>query len=322
MRHAIFLLAIPLTLAAQSPPPAPPALSTEQLIVARRFDDAKPAVQAALARDKNDPNAMYLMGRLVQAQGNSGEAVDWFEKAIARNNANATYHTWLGRALGDETQRASKFRQPFLARRVKSEFERAVALDPKSVDAREGLVDFYSIAPGIMGGDMNKARAQAAEIAKLDPIRGHLQIGHVAERAKDPAAAEREYQALLTSFPDSAIGYNALAALFRAQSRWDDAFAMHERLMAVRPHDLPVHLSWAGTAAMSGKYLERGEREAKFYLANAKDVTQTSLSSAHWRLGMIYEKTARKDLARAEYNQAIGIWPGNMNAKRSLAALK
>lgn len=322
MRLTVLLLVIPTILAAQSPQPAPSVLSTEQLIVARKFDEAKPAVQAALARDRNDPNALYLMGRLVYAQGNSGEAVDWFEKAIARNNRNATYHTWLGNALGDETQRASKFRQPFLARRVKTEFEMAVALDPKSVDAREGLVSFYSIAPGIMGGDMNRARSQAAEIFKLDPIRGHLQIGRVAERTKDAAGAEREYKTLIASYPDSAIGYNALAAFYRAQTRWDDAFATHERLMAVRPQDLPVHLSWAGTAAMSGKNLERGEREAKFYLANAKDVSMTSLSSAHWRLGMIYEKTARKGLARAEYNQAIGIWPGNLNAKRSLAALK
>ena len=116
MRLTALLLVIPTILAAQSPQPAPSVLSTEQLIVARKFDEAKPAVQAALARDKNDPNALYLMGRLVYAQGNSGEGVDWFEKAIARNSKIATYHTWLGNALGDETQRASKFRQPFLAK--------------------------------------------------------------------------------------------------------------------------------------------------------------------------------------------------------------
>jgi tetratricopeptide (TPR) repeat protein len=173
-----------------------------------------------------------------------------------------------------------------------------------------------------MGGDMDKARAQAAEIAKLNPIRGHFQMGRVAERAKDSVTAEREYNALIASYPDSVIGYNALAAYYRAHSRWDDAFATHERLMAKRPDDLPVHLSWAGTSAMSGKNLERGEREAKFYLANAKDAPQSSLSSAHWRLGMIYEKTARKEMARAEYKEAIRLWPSNQNAKRSLEALK
>ena len=146
---------------AQVPAGATATPSVEQLINTRRFDDAKPAIDAMLARNAKDPAAMYLMGRLTYAQGNSGTAVDWFEKAVHGDDANATYHLWLGNALGDEAQKASKFRQPFLARRVKNEFERAVALDPRSVLARQGLVDFYSIAPGIMGGDMNKARLQA-----------------------------------------------------------------------------------------------------------------------------------------------------------------
>jgi Flp pilus assembly protein TadD len=37
---------------------------------------------------------------------------------------------------------------------------------------------------------------------------------------------------------------------------------------------------------------------------------------------MIYEKTNRKDQARAEYNEALKLWPQNENAKKSLEALK
>jgi tetratricopeptide (TPR) repeat protein len=319
MRRAAFLLILPVVLGAQAPLPN---LTPEQLFEAGRLEDAKTAFQAQLAKNKNDPKALYYMGRIVYAQGNSGEAVDWFEKALKQDERSANVHTWLGNALGDEAQRASKFRQPFLARRVKTEYERAVQLDPTSIDAREGLVSFYSIAPGFMGGDMDKARAQAAEIGKLNPMRGHVQTARVAERAKDLAGAEREYKAAAAAYPDSALGYNALAVFYRAQHRWDDAFATHERLMAARPQDLPVHLSWAGTSAMSGQHLERGEREAKFFLANAKEAAPASLSSAHWRLGMIYEKTARKEMARAEYQEALKLWPHNTNAKRSLDALK
>jgi tetratricopeptide (TPR) repeat protein len=117
MRYAVLLLAIPLALAAQAPlSPATP----EQLIDARKFDEARVAIQSLLAKDKNDPNALFYMGRLEYAQGNSGKAVDWLEKAVQRDDNNALYHAWLGNALGDEAQKASKLRQPFLARRVKS----------------------------------------------------------------------------------------------------------------------------------------------------------------------------------------------------------
>src|SRR5262245_21128755 len=134
-----------------------------------------------LAANKEDPRAMFLMGRLAYAQGRSGDAVDWFEKALKRDDANAMYHTWLGNALGDEAQKANKLRQPFLARRVKSEFERAVALDSLLIEPREGLVGFYSMAPGFMGGSMDKAREQANAVARLNPIRGHQQLARVAE---------------------------------------------------------------------------------------------------------------------------------------------
>jgi tetratricopeptide (TPR) repeat protein len=319
MRLAVFLLAIPFAISAQAPlPPSSP----EQLIDARRFDEAKVAIQALLARDNNDPNALFYMGRLEYAQGNSGRAVDWFEKAVRRNDNSALYHTWLGNALGDEAQRANKLRQPFLARRVKSEYERAVALDPKSIDAREGLVSFYSIAPGFMGGSMDRAREQANEIVKLNPIRGTFQLARVAERSKDLAAAEAAYKSVITVAPDSAIGYYGLSGFYRNQSRWAEAFATYDQLMKLKPDEMPVHLTWAGTAAQSGTNLERGEREAKFYLEQAKDAPQANMSNAHWRLGQIYEKTWRRDLAKAEYAEALKLNPRNQNAKRSLESVK
>lgn len=322
MRRAFLLLAFPLAVSAQAPTSSQPALTPEQLINARKLDEAKPIVDAMLAKDNNDPQALYLMGRLVYARGSSKDAVDWFEKALKHDEQNAKYHTWLGNALGDEAQRASKLRQPFLARRVKTEFERAVALDPTLIDPREGLVDFYSMAPGFMGGSMEKAREQANEILKLNPIRGHQRLARIAEREKDIAAAEREYKAVIAIAPDSTQGYYSLANFYRTQSRWDEAFASYEQVMKLKPDELAAHLTWAGTAAQSGKNLDRGEREVKFYLENAKDVPTANLSNAHWRLGQIYEQTARKDLARAEYNEAIKLNPQNQNAKKSLEALK
>ena len=322
MRTALVLLAIPFALQTQAPQPQP-TLTGEQLFEARRFDEAKAAFQQQLARDKNNANALFYMGRVEYAQGGSGDAVDWFEKAVERDEKNATYHLWLGNALGDEAQTASKLRQPFLARRVKSEFERAVELDPKQIDGREGLVRFYSMAPGFMGGSMDKAHEQANEIVKLNPVRGHAQLAMLAEREKDVAAAEREYKAIIAAEPDSAQGYYGLGAFYRRQKRWDESWATFEQLMKLKPDEINVHLTWGGTAAESGKNLERGEREVKFYLANApKDALPANVSNAHWRLGQIYEKTARKDQARSEYNEALKINPRNANAKKSLDALK
>lgn len=316
MRLAL-ILALPSLLAAQAPPTA------EQLVEQRRFDEARVAFQAQLAKDKNDHNALYYMGRIVYAQDKSKEAVDWFEKAVKGNDNSAVYHLWLGRALGDEAQKASLFRQPFLARRVKNEFERSVQLDPKMIDARDGLVDFYSMAPGIMGGSTDAAKEQAGEIVKLNGVRGQLAFARIAQRKKDVAAEEAAYKAIITTMPDTAQGYYSLGAFYRRQGRWDDAFATYEQLLKLRPNEAFAHAAWGFTAAQSGKNHERGERELKYFFANLpKDAPAVTLSAAHFRLGQIYEKTARRDLAKAEYAEAVRINPQNADAKKALDAIK
>jgi len=313
MRLAI-LLAVPPILAAQTP---------EQLFEQRKLDEARAAFQAQLAKDKNDANALYYMGRIADAQDKSSEAVDWLEKAVKRNDASALYHFWLGSALGDEAQKASKFRQPFLARRVKNEFERAVQLDPKMLEPRRGLVDFYSVAPGIMGGSMDAAREQAGEIVKLNAMRGQLAFAVIAQRQKDPAAEEAAYKAAIAAAPDTAQGYYSLAAFYRRQSKWSEAFATYEQLMQAMPDELIARAGWGFTAAQSGTNLERGERELKFFLANLpQDMATVTIAAAHFRLGQTYEKTARRDLAKVEYAEALRINPQHPDAKKALDALK
>jgi tetratricopeptide (TPR) repeat protein len=263
------------------------------------------------------------MGRVYEARGESGKAVDWFEKAVKANDKSAAHHFWLGSALGDEAQKANKLRQPLLARRVKSEFERAVALDPTLVDARVGLTQFYTIAPGFMGGDMNKAREQIAEITKLNPMRGHMQSAWMAQREKDLAAEEREYIAASQAFPDSIVALNQLGSFYRRQKKWPQATATYEQILRAKPDAIGAHLSLGGVSALSGENLERGEREIKQWLSLApKDAPMGNYYAAHYWLGMIYAAQGKKDVARSEYESAITVNPKGEEARKALAALK
>lgn len=49
---------------------------------------------------------------------------------------------------------------------MKSAWEKAVQLDPKTVDARESLIQYYLQAPAIAGGSVDKAIEMATEIKK------------------------------------------------------------------------------------------------------------------------------------------------------------
>lgn len=76
-------------------------------------------------------------------------------------------------AYANEGQKSGMFGAARYASKTKDEFEKAVALNPKYVEARFGLVQFYASAPGIMGGSYDKAFEQAKEIKAIDPIVGH-----------------------------------------------------------------------------------------------------------------------------------------------------
>jgi tetratricopeptide (TPR) repeat protein len=147
---------------------------------------------------------------------------------------------------------ANKLKQPFLARRIKSEFEKAVELDPTSIDGRHGLIQFYSQAPGVMGGSMDKAREQAREIGKLNAMRGHVELGTLLEtKDKDLAGAEYEFAAAITAAPDSSYGFSSLATFYRRQKRFDEAVATWDRLLKARPDALKAHLNIAFNLVLS-----------------------------------------------------------------------
>jgi tetratricopeptide (TPR) repeat protein len=261
------------------------------------------------------------MGRIALQEEHSSEAVDWLEKAVKADDR-AEYHVYLGSALGEEAQRASKFRQPFLARRVKSEFERAVALDPRSVEARYGLIQVYGLLPGFMGGNMEKAHEQVAALAVISPYHAHLAGGFLAQREKNLAAAEQAFEKAIAAAPDSAGAYFALGQLFQRQEKWTEALAAFDRRLARAPNDTSALFQIGRNSALSGLALVRGEQSLKRWLAAPPKGTRTmTMAGAHHRLGQIYERQGRRDAARAEYEEAVRINPRNEDARKSLDAL-
>jgi tetratricopeptide (TPR) repeat protein len=261
--------------------------AVQRLIIDRKHDDARAALGAHLKRAPDDDAAMDCMGRLLLEQGKSGEAVEWLEKAVKSDGKSAQHHLWLGIALRAEGQKAGMLRASRLVGRMRTELEQALALDPSLVDARYALVQLYAGAPAMMGGSIPKAREQASEMLKLNPMRGHIGYGVVAEQEKDYAAAEREFLAAISVRPDSDVAYSATGAFYRRRERWTDAIIMYEKQLTVMP----------------------------------KDAAPAKVSNANYFLGMAHEKSGHRDKAKTAYQAAIAANPENEDAKKALASL-
>lgn len=299
------------------------APAVQRLVTDQRYEDAKNEIRTQLKRNEKDDVALHCMGAIFVAQDNSKEAIGWFEKAIDANDRSSAHHLWLANSLGDQADHTSKIKLPFLARRIKGEFDKAAQLDPTSIDARHGLIEFYSQAPGVMGGSMDKAKEQAREIEKLSAWRGHSEMARLLERDKHLAEAEKEFVASVAAAPDTTVPYLNLGSFYRRQKRWDDAIKTYETGLQKRPDANGLHLNIAYTLNQSGQNLDRGERETRTWLATAPaDAPKLNQATAHYLLGQFAEKAGKKDVARAEYQQALAIAPTHSDAKRAMDQLK
>lgn len=313
----IFLLFTARAIGAQCAP------DVQRLITDQKYEDAKAQIQSTLKRNERDDAALHCMGIILMNQDKSKDAIPWFEKAVEANDKSSAHHLWLANALGDQADHTNKLKLPFLARRVKGEFDKAAQLDPRSIDARHGLIQFYSQAPGVMGGSMDKAKEQAREIMKLNAWRGHSEMASLLERDKDIAGAEKEYVAAVAAAPDTTLPYQYLGSFYRRQKRWDDAIKNYETGLQHRPDANGLRLNVAYTINMSGQNLERGERETQAWLASVPaDAPKLNMATAHYLLGQFADKAGKKDVARAEYQQALAIVPTHADAKKALEALK
>lgn len=291
---------------------------------ARRWGDAHAFFAGAVKAQPRSPEAAFWLGKTLMAENKPDDAEDWFGKAAELDPRSSEYQLWMARAIGVQAQRANVLKQPFLARRTKAAVDKAIALDPNNLDAREMRWQFYSMAPGIMGGGEDHARAEAAEILRRNRYRGQFIALQMAVRAKDDATAEATLKSLVAEFADSLPPVSTYASVLVDRGRVPEAFALLDAFQKRRPSD-PVVLYQVGRlAAVSGQQLDRGEQALRKYLAVAPAPATNipTLSMAHLRLGNIQQKRGDKAAARAEYETAVKLDGRNEPAKRALEALK
>jgi tetratricopeptide (TPR) repeat protein len=289
----------------------------------RLFETGNTAAATALVRPLADTSARAatLLGRMAWQSANYKDAAKWLDAAIVRDPRHVEAYVWRGRTYVQEIETTNFLRKGAVAGRARSMFEKAVEIDPSSFEAREAKTEYLMNAPGIAGGSIDKARIEANAAKRVWPIRGALLVGRVEEKAGNAAAAEAEYRALTTSFPDSSGGWEALTVLYQSQSRWDDAFRIIDDRLRANPNDYGMLYQLGRAASLSGQRLEAGEEALRRYLArdNARKAFD---GTVHYRLGAIRERRGDTQGARTEYELAVALDPRNVAAKRALEQLR
>lgn len=255
-----------------------------ELFKQRRWSEAQTLLEKITATEPNTAQAWFFLGQALLAQNNAEKAVPALEKAAELDPAKSEYQVILGDAYGLTALKAGLFAKMAWAKKCKAAYDKAIELDPKNIRARSSAMEFCQQAPGFLGGGMDKAYEQAAEIKKLDGVRGR----------------------------------QAYATLYVAEKKYPEAFAIYEDVLREKPGDDDALYNIGRLAAISGQQLDRGLETLKELVSHPgreKD------ARAQTRIGNILEKKGDKSGAKTAYETALIGDPKFVQALEALRKL-
>jgi len=292
----------------------------EKLILEGHWKRARALVEARYRQAPGDPLANFLLSQIRNAFGDRDSPPKLAGKAVTLAPNIAKYHRQMAEVIGVMAQQSNMLSQLFLARRFKHEIDTALSLDPRDVQALRDLMEYYLLAPGIAGGDQDKARATAARIAALDPCEGYLvearlagfrkEAGRVEDllrnavtadpanfRARetlaawalapehlDLALAEQQGRESIARDPTHVTGYSILAEVYAARGSWSELDALLETGAKAVPDDLTPYYRAAARIIANGHDLPRAIRYLRQYLSQKPEGNEPTLADAQARL--------------------------------------
>jgi len=268
---------------------------------AGRLDTAEAAYRRALERDPNNPDALNLLGVILQDRGQPVRSVELISRALRRRRKFPEALTNLARA-----QRASG--DPGGA--VDSA-RRAVALAPDLVEAH------IQLGRALIDLEDYPAAAEACRKAiSLAPnlLDAHVNLAAALTRLKDYLGAAQSYQIAHALKPDRIETLTDFAVVLGELERHDDALRCIDRAMALRPNDPHVHASHA-VALKKAQHVPASIDACRRALELSPDLLQV-----WYLLGSNMMSQGRFDEAVACYRKVLAADPGNAEAQRGIVA--
>jgi len=291
--------------------------AVSELLSLGRMNDA-----IAVLVTRNDPQAFHLLSRVYYATERWDEAVRYGERAVSLRPNDAYYHLWLAREYGEKAANSNPLTAATLARKARNEFERAVQLDPSSVEARLDLAEYYTEAPAIMGGGLDKARDQAAEMAKRNSAKSHLILARIAMKEKQFPEVENQISQAIGEANNPAEYWLELAEFYRVRGRPDDMQKAVQSAVALPNRPAETFFDAANELYLGNRDFPNAIVYLQKYLASGGLVEGAPAFRAHYLLGQIYEKVGQGPAAVSEYQASLALASGFDRARKALSQLQ
>ncbi len=288
------------------------------LMKARKYPEMERLASAKLAQDPANAEAMAARTDAILAGGDEtriGEAVKQAEQCVAAQANNAGCHLVLGKALGSKAMNGGMMSAMGYAGTIRDSFKKAVELDPRNLDARFSLLQFYMMAPGIMGGGSSKAEALATQTIAVNADAGKLMQSMLALSDGKLAKAEADAVAVHAGTDDELLVQQEaqlvnVAFKFMADKKFADAERVFRDTLKRFPDSDNSHYGIARVQQEQGKHREA---LATFDLVLVK----MPKPHVHYRIGQSQQALGDKAKAVASYEKALSFKSGLPKKLRS-----
>ncbi len=275
----------------------------------------------ARAADGPGADAFAAMTKAWSA-GNLDAALKAADKVLAAEPQNVAYLNAIGGLYCEQAQKASLLTRMSWAGKCRGTWERAIVIDPKHIDIRFNLIQYYAQAPGIAGGGIGKAKDQANAIAALDPVRGEIAWGNIARTEKQLGEAERHFRNAADRDATGTRGPAALASFYASQKRWRDARTVFETRLDKDPSDSFAAFQLGRLRQLEGVDLQAALVLFDRYLARPAPPTGPTHADAWFRKGEVLLKLGKKADAVSAFESALKLAPDHRGAAVALTRAK
>jgi tetratricopeptide (TPR) repeat protein len=144
------------------------------------------------------------------------KALGYYQKLKNLKPNEANYYYKYGGVLGLKSKEGGKWVAIRLIGDMKESFEKALVLNPKHIEARWAMIEYYLQVPALFGGSEKKAQRYADELMKLSPVDGYLSKAHIDEYFERYKSAEKNYIKAI-ELGGSKNTYERLSSLYKVK---------------------------------------------------------------------------------------------------------
>ena len=307
------------------------------LLAGGKIDDAQAQANAVMAAQPNNPDVHTMLGAIAAKRGQKDQALNELHRALELDPNRAAFHEDLALLqAGDPTKTSS----------VEDELKKAVALDPKSVNAKLLLAAFYA-----KSSRWQEAEKTSWDAVATDPksLSARESLTRIILKQGDQPRAEQVLRQASKDLADDPQGVRILADYYAGSGQMDKAKAEFASLSAKYPKNISVQKGYIRVLLEVKDYATAQKVVTELMKKNAKDPEVAGLNGIvllnngnasdavnalmdatknfpkdaflqYW-LGRAALSKGDSDLAEKSLRQAADLNPSRLDAEEELARI-